>query len=589
MTNGESVGHFERQPNFALLVALAWLAIVVQLLAQHWSETALAFADTDDAMRLAQLRDWLSGQGWYDLDHYRVAGGYESHWSRLIDAGLAGTLWVFGLFAEPVMAERLMRTLWPMLWLLPAIAGAAAIAWRIAGREAALIALLLAAIGLPAFHQFRPGRIDHHNVQIALSMLTVAATVWSDRVRWAAVAAGAVTGLAMAIGLECLPYLLVCAAAFAARYLVDPKIARAAGAYGMALAASSLAGFFVIVGPDHWTRAACDEIAVNWLALTVIGGLGLAFSVRFASAQVRVRSMHVLLTGGVAVALFVWIEPRCLRGPYALMDAAVWPIWLAHVREMKPLVTLTLENPLAGIAIATFPLTALIAALVLARSRAVRTDFGFLVASAAFLVASVMTLGAVKSASYAIWLAMPLVAAFALQLFGWLRLQALAPRVAVGVLLTPAVLSFGAISLANAAGLVSDDFNRTETHACFKNRDYVRLGQLPRGLIAADIDYGPYILALTPHSVVAVPYHRQSAGILAGHELFTSTPEQARRVAGRLGVTYVLTCGRRAPKDVAAASLDASLWAKLQAGDVPSWLTRVELADSPFIAYRVVR
>jgi hypothetical protein len=40
-------------------------------------------------MRLAQLRDWLGGQGWYDLTQSRVAGGYESHWSRLIDAGLA--------------------------------------------------------------------------------------------------------------------------------------------------------------------------------------------------------------------------------------------------------------------------------------------------------------------------------------------------------------------------------------------------------------------------------------------------------------------------------------------------------------------
>jgi len=578
-----------RQPNFALLLALAWLAIVIQLLAQHWSETALAFADTDDAMRLAQLRDWLSGQGWYDLNQYRVAGGYESHWSRLIDAGLAGTLWLFGLFAEAAMAERLMRTVWPMLWLLPTIAGAAAIAWRIAGREAALIALLLAAIGLPAFHQFRPGRIDHHNVQIALSMLAVAATVWSDRVRWAAIAAGAVTGLALAIGMECLPYLLVCAAAFALRYLVDAKFARAAGDYGMALAASSLAGFFVLVGPDHWARAACDEIGVNWLALTVIGGVDLAVAARFASEQVHVRCMHVLLTGAVAVALFIWIEPRCLRGPYAMMDAAVWPIWLAHVREMKPLVTLTLENPLAGIAIATFPLTALMAALVLARSRGMRGDFGFLVASAAFLAASVMTLGAVKSASYAIWLAMPLVAVFALELFGWLRLQTLAPRVAIGVLLTPAVLSFGAITIANAAGLVGDSFNRTETGTCFKNQDYASLAQLPRGLIAADIDYGPYILALTPHGVVAAPYHRQSAGIMAGHELFTSPPHEARRVADRLGVAYVLICGRRAPKDVAGASLNASLWAKLQAGATPSWLARIELADSPFVAYRVMR
>src|SRR5437588_2551132 len=191
-------------------------------------------------MRLAQLRDWLGGQGWFDMNQPRVAGGYQSHWSRLLDAGLGGTLWLFGWFAEPALAERLMRTVWPMLWLLPTMAASAAIAWRIAGREAALVALLLAVVGLPAFHQFRPGRIDHHNVQIAFSLLAVAATVWSDRVRWAAVAAGAVTGLALAMGLECLPYLLVCAGVFALRYVVDPKGARAAADYGPALAASSV-------------------------------------------------------------------------------------------------------------------------------------------------------------------------------------------------------------------------------------------------------------------------------------------------------------------------------------------------------------
>src|SRR5436305_11712175 len=249
--------HSTRQPTFALLLGAAWLLACVQLLAQNWTDTALTLADTDDAMRLAQLRDWLGGQDWFDMRQTRVAGGYESHWSRLIDAGLGGTLWVFDLFAEPELSERLKRTIWPMLWLLPTMAGTAAIAWRIAGREAALIALLLAVVGLPAFHQFRPGRIDHHNVQIALSVLAVAATVWSDRVRWAAVAAGAVTGFAMAIGLECLPYLLVCAVAFAVRYVVDPNGARGAAAYGLALAAASVAGFFVVVGPDHWARGEC--------------------------------------------------------------------------------------------------------------------------------------------------------------------------------------------------------------------------------------------------------------------------------------------------------------------------------------------
>ena len=35
--------------------------------------------------------------------------GYDTHWSRLIDAGLAGLLFLFGLFTDGASAERLMR------------------------------------------------------------------------------------------------------------------------------------------------------------------------------------------------------------------------------------------------------------------------------------------------------------------------------------------------------------------------------------------------------------------------------------------------------------------------------------------------
>ena len=162
-----------RQPNFAALVALVWLLVALALLLQYWPQTAETLLDTDDAMRLAQLRDWLGGQGWFDLHQARMQPpeGYDTHWSRLIDAGLAGLLLLFGLFTDGASAERLMRAWWPLLWLLPTIAGMAAIAWRIAGREAATVALLLALVGVPAYQQFTPGRIDHHNVQIALTML----------------------------------------------------------------------------------------------------------------------------------------------------------------------------------------------------------------------------------------------------------------------------------------------------------------------------------------------------------------------------------------------------------------------------------
>jgi hypothetical protein len=580
-----------RQPNFALLLALAWLLIVCQLLAQNWADTAQTLLDTDDAMRLTQMRDWLAGRGWYDLLQPRVEPplGYESHWSRLIDAGLAGTLWAFGRVFDPAMAERLMRTVWPMLWLLPTMVGATAIAWRIAGREAALVALLLALVGLPAFHQFQPGRIDHHNVQIALAVLAVAATVWSDRVRWTAWAAGALTGLALAIGLESLPYLFACGAAFALRYVIDRAGARAAADYGLALGASSVAAFFIIVGPDHWTRAVCDAIAINYVALVVIGGLGLMLAGSlFASDRMITRLVCALGIGVAAAALFGWIEPRCLHGPYGMVDPAVWPIWLAHVREMQPLTALMAKTPVVAIATAAFPAVALLATFVLLRDRALRRDFGFLAASAAFVAAAVVMLAAMKGYFYAAWLGIPLVAAFALHLFALLRLHALVPRFLVGLMLTPGALSAGAIGIANAAGLGEPDSTGGSAPACLKSASYAQLARLPAGLVAADVDFGPFILALTPHSVLAAPYHRLSTGIVAAHQVFASPPDQARSILARRSATYVVICGSAPPVGVSEAALSASLWAQLQAGVVPGWLDPVtEIGMGPFRAFRV--
>src|SRR5947209_4501140 len=413
--------------NFALLAAFVWALILSQLLAQYWTDTGRMFPDTDDAMRLAQLKDWLGGQSWYDLRQWRVAPGYESHWSRLIDAGLGGTWWLFGLFFDAALAERLMRATWPMLWLAPTIAGTSAIAWRIAGREAALVALLLALVGAPAFYQFRPGRIDHHNVQIALSVLVVAATVWSDRVRWTAFASGVLTGLAIGVGLECFPYLMACGVAFALRYVVDGSAAQAAAEYGVALAASSLAAFLILVGPGSWGDAVCDTIAINWIALVGIGGIGLALVGFRPSSRAPIRLSCAAGIGVLATGVFLAIEPRCLKGPYEMIETEVWSIWLTHVREMQPLIPLILHSPATGAAVATFPAFAVVAGLLLLRDRAARGDFGCLVAAGAFVIAFLTMFAAVKAYNYAIWLGMPLVAAFTLRLFGALRLESVVP------------------------------------------------------------------------------------------------------------------------------------------------------------------
>src|ERR1039458_7159007 len=49
-----------------------------------------AFFDSDDAMRLVQVRSLLAGQPWFDMTSYRLdpPAGVFMHWSRVVDVPL---------------------------------------------------------------------------------------------------------------------------------------------------------------------------------------------------------------------------------------------------------------------------------------------------------------------------------------------------------------------------------------------------------------------------------------------------------------------------------------------------------------------
>jgi hypothetical protein len=581
-----------RLPRFWLLLVLAWLAVLAQLMAIFWPATALTMPDADDALRLVQVRSFLAGQGWFDLHEARLGppAGYDSHWSRLIDAGLAGLYLAFGRFVDPALAERLMAAVWPILWLLPTIGGAAALAWRVAGRDAAFIVLLFAVFGMTGMAQFRPGRIDHHNVQIALAVLVVAATAWSDRVRWACWGAGLLTRLALAIGLESLPILVACTAAFALRWIGNRDASGALRDCGLALAASTTAAFLVSVPSDHWEWSACDAIAINLAAPVTAGGLALAAIALRTPERRWVRWGVAAMVAAVTLAAFLLLEPRCLRGPYAMMDAALGSILLAHMSEMQPLAELAEKMPMAAVGLAAFPMLAAMATIMLGRGAELRRDFGFLVASAAFLLTLGMTVLVTKMAFYAMWLGVPLVVAACLRAFEALRLDSLVGRFAALLLVTPTTVTVGAVTIATAAG-VDGYLNVTspDGQACTRKDNYATLARLPTGLVVAShLELGSFLLAWTPHSVLAAPYHRLSGGIIMAHNVFARPPGEAHAILTGVHATYVVTCGPMRTDGINPQDLASSLGGRLQAGDVPAWLERVpETEGGAFAAYRV--
>jgi hypothetical protein len=578
-----------RQPSFAVLAVIGWLLIAAQLFTQYWAATAGSLFDSDDAMRLVEVRSFLGGHGWFDLHEARIdpPNGYDSHWSRLIDAGLAGLFLLLRVAFNGETAERLMRATWPVLWILPTMLAAAAIAWRIAGRNAAIIVLAFAVIGMPAFQQFTPGRIDHHNVQIALSLLTLAATVWSDRLRFAPWAAGALTGLALAIGFESLPYLALCGGAVVARYVIDRFQWSAVCAYGLSLAGSTAALFLLSVSPDRWLRSACDAISINSALPVVVGGIALGYGAAWVRSENARWRVAVVATGaGLSALVFFLAEPRCLAGPYAMMDPTAKALWLDHVPEMESFLTAARQSPVFGAWMATFPLLALLSSLLLARDRVLRSDFGFLVSAAALLVAVALTVAMIRGFSYAIWLGMPLVAAWALRLFASPKLASLPARGLITCLLAPLTLSLAASMIAQAA---ARDGTPSDGRSCFKIENYAVLAGLPPGNVATNIlDYAPHVLALTPHSVMAAPYHRLSPAILAEYRAFTLSTDDAHRIFLAAHVNYLAICGSRGPVGLGEQELKVGLWGRLRAGSVPDWLELVpETRGQAFAIYRV--
>ena len=124
--------------------------------------------DTDDAMRLVEVRDFLNGQGWYDLTQHRLDAPYGAsmHWSRLIDAPIAGLILLFRPFVG-ASAETAAAYAYPLIMLCGLFWLSAKLSLRLAGPEGVLPGLALPAFSLVTLADFPPGRFDHHSAQIS--------------------------------------------------------------------------------------------------------------------------------------------------------------------------------------------------------------------------------------------------------------------------------------------------------------------------------------------------------------------------------------------------------------------------------------
>lgn len=540
------------------LLALIIVAVLGTVWAmQSWSDLlALRLSDTDDAMRLQQVRDWLGGQGWADLTQYRLGppGGLAMHWSRLPDLPVAAIILALRPLIGTAHAELAAVLLWPPLLFAGQLMLIAAIARRLGGNAAAPTAMLVAALAYPTISQFMPGRIDHHGLQIFLLTACVHGMVAAPS-KWRGLAIGAAMFASLATGLEMLPLIGVIGGWAVVEWLRGGDSARLAG-IGAGLGIASVLGAGLI--PASSPADLCDAINPQLRVVMIAGGISALLLGTFGH---RLPVPRWSLAGilGIALALLgATMAPACLSGPYGAVDPMLERLWLGNVAEAQPLFALPFALALgyAGLMVA-----GLLATLWQARRMGGAWWGAAAMIAAGFLVTCLQVRGAYAGAA----LAAP----------GLAMLIAAARAKGVLALAGAWIVSAGILyPIAGAAVTRPPDDAVLTEEACTGPTALSALARLPAGRIVAPIDIGAFTIPATHHASLSAPYHRNNAGNAAMYRFFLGTEAEARAIAQRHDLTYAAWCdGAFGEIDLAAEAAPDALAPKLRAGRPPSWLS----------------
>jgi hypothetical protein len=566
-------------------LALIWviLATTLTLRAFRIEGPAPFFGDTDDAMRIVVVQDLIAGQGWYDLVQHRLNTpfGAEIHWSRLVDLPLAGLL----LALTPILGEPaalvVTGTLWPLLLVGAVLYLSARLCLELVGEEAVLPALVLPVLNPAILAEFTPGRVDHHNIVIVLTLAMLTCAVISlRRPRWAWLA-GAAGATALAVAIESLPLVLAVVVAYGLAFVADPVHRRAMRDFGLGLGLFTGLHLALARPPARWLEAACDMLSPVFALGTLVIGAALLLVSLLPLRTPILRLVALALAGGVGAALVVGLYPQCLAGPYGALDPWLQTRWIAAISEAKPWHRSLVDLPPYTVAVGVPALLGLgVGIVILVRSRLQRIDW--LVAFTVLVFSSLVMLGQVRGARLAVLPAIP----FAAWLIVTARTAFLArPGFWRGTALIGGWLAFSGIILALAVGvvlqLVPADRSKTVLAAraskapCLAPSAFTELRTWSPARLMVPIDLGSHVLLETPHSVVAAPYHRNEAGILDTFRFFNGSLEDAQAIASARGIDFVVTCPALPEMNGIDLGVEDTLLARLAGGDLPVWLEDV--------------
>lgn len=574
-----------------LPILLIWLAVCAVLILVTGGQIMTGIGwDPDDQLRMVQLRDWLGGQSWFDTTQYRIGApdSQSMHWPRWIELPLALVFLLFKPLIGAAGAEIAAMVIVPLVTLGVAMWLVAKISEQVFDGKVALLAAALTATAVPIVAQIRPMRVDHHGWQIVLALTALWTMFWPDR-RRGGIALGAALALWLSISLEGLPLSAAFIVLLVGRWVFQPGEGVRLFWTLLSFLISSVILYLATQGGFDRAVNYCDALSPAHLWACVAGAAVILPAIRFLPANIALRIGGLGVAAVAALAVLHASAPQCVGGAFNTMDPLVREYWLVNVLEGLPIwyqnwrtmVTLLGGSIIVGLASLIY--------IIRSQPGAIDRENLF-VLGYAFLWALLLSLFVQRATAVA--------AAFALPFMAWAVHQAFVRarglrRPVSRILATSAVVLLimpGPLAIALFNSIAGDDgkaATKPGIATCNDDDSLARLNRLPRSNILAPFDFGPRLLLLTPHSVLATSHHRNDMAMADQIRIFTSAPEVARKILEARNIRYIVTCDDEAELEFYAKKHPQGLWAKMVNGPNPGWLQPVQIWDNGMIIWNV--
>jgi len=580
-----------------LPLLLIWLAVCAVLIFVSREQIMSGIGwGPDDQLRQVQLRDWIAGQSWFDTVQYRIGepDSQPMHWSRLIELPLALMVVALTPVFGAAFAETAAMVMVPLITLGFALFLVFKITRELFDRQIALLAAALTATAVPLVMQVRPMRIDHHGWQIVLALFALQTMLWSDK-RRGGIALGLALALWLSISLEGLPLSIAFIALLAWRWAVSLDEGRRLFWTLASFVAGSLFLYGATQGGFNVALNYCDAISPAHLFACITGVIIILPAIRWASSLMPVRLGALVAAGVTAFSVLYFTAPQCMGGAFGQIDPLVRDYWLVNVNEGLPIwyqpwkTTFTLLGGAIIVGLGSL-------VFILLRRLNVTGTKNFFVIAYAFLWAFLVSLLVQRTASVAAAYGLPFMAWAVHQAFFKARrienaVARIAASVAVVFLIMPGpllVVMINNVTGENGTHKPGKTEHADGAPACDSSRSLERLNALPHSNIVAPFDFGPEILVLTPHSVLATSHHRNDSAMADQIRIFTSSANVARDLLGKRGIGYIVACPNEAELKIYAKRNPGGLWDSLAKNQKPDWLQPVYLRDSELLVWKIV-